>query len=294
MSQSRNPNRIRPAGTRLDVSVEGGPTGRAGLIASAVLHAGIIAATLYTFSHSTLQFADQAPPVVPVDLVTIGEKTNLMPTVREQPKLEKQEIQPPQHLDALQPVTPPKVEEAEPAPAPDHVASEPVLKKPVPLIQPKVKPQTQPLAEKKKPAEEDFSSLLNKLTAPSAAPKNARIANRTTQGFGAQNAMTMDLVDSLRNQIAQCWSPPIGAPRGEELVVEFDLFLNQDGSVARAPQLTASSQSAAASDTYTRAAADAAQRAIYECAPYKLPADRYSQWREINPFHFDPRQMMGQ
>ena len=79
-----------------------------------------------------------------------------------------------------------------------------------------------------------------------------------------------------------------------ELVVDFDLFLNQDGSVARAPQLTASSQSAASSDSFTKAAADAAQRAIYECAPYKLPSDRYSQWREINPFHFDPRQMMGQ
>ena len=45
---------------------------------------------------------------------------------------------------------------------------------------------------------------------------------------------------------------------------------------------------------YTRAAAEAASRAIYQCAPYKLPAERYSEWQEINPLRFDPRQMMGQ
>jgi hypothetical protein len=25
-----------------------------------------------------------------------------------------------------------------------------------------------------------------------------------------------------------------------------------------------------------------------------LPPDRYSDWSEINPFHFDPRKMMNQ
>jgi hypothetical protein len=47
-------------------------------------------------------------------------------------------------------------------------------------------------------------------------------------------------------------------------------------------------------NAYTRAAAEAARRAIFQCQPYKLPQDRYSQWREINPLRFDPRQMMNQ
>jgi hypothetical protein len=77
------------------------------------------------------------------------------------------------------------------------------------------------------------------------------------------------------------------------LVVEFELFLKPDGSVAQPPQLSAESQGAVGRDSFTRAAAEAGRRAIYTCAPYKLPADRYSQWQDIT-LTFDPRQMVDQ
>lgn len=292
MSQSRSPSRTSRIGARVD----GGPKGRAGLVGSVLLHAGIIAATLFAFTHARFDIADETPPVVPVDLVTIGQKTNIAPTVTVQPKIRQEQVQPPQVDQLQQPQVPAVQQQAEAAPQPDQATSEPVLKKPSPLPLPRLKPQLKPSPQpdQKKNASEDFSALLNKLTSPSAAPRNARVASRTVKGIGAQDAMTMDLVDALRNQIAQCWSPPIGAPRAEELIVDFDLFLNPDGSVAQTPQLTASSAANASSDPYTRAAAEAARRAIAECQPYKLPADRYSQWREINPFHFDPSKMMGQ
>jgi hypothetical protein len=102
--------------------------------------------------------------------------------------------------------------------------------------------------------------------------------------------MTMDLVDALKNQIAQCWSPPVGAPHPERLIPEFHLFLAPDGRVAQPPQLAADSASQATSDPFMRAAVDAARRAIYTCQPYKLPADRYNDWRDIT-IDFDPRKM---
>jgi hypothetical protein len=114
------------------------------------------------------------------------------------------------------------------------------------------------------------------------------------KGIGAQDAATADLQTALASQIMACWNPPVGAPNADDLVVDFDLFLNRDGSVARPPQLTGDSPAQVARSSYTRAAAEAARRAIYTCAPYKLPANRYNDWQEINPFHFDPRQMMGQ
>ena len=278
------------------ISLASGAGGRISplsLFAAAVLHVVIVAATLFTFAHK-LDLDVQDSPVVPVDLVTIGQKTNLQAMVKEQPKAPpKEDVQPappqPQPM-----VTPPPA--IQPEAAPDQAPSEPVIAKPEPLPTPKLKPQDEPKPEAKKKQFDinNIMALLDKQTPAAASARNARTGARNVKGFGPQTAMTADIQDALRSQIAQCWSPPVGAPRAEDLIVDFDLLLNQDGSVARPPQLVGDSASAASSNPYTRAAAEAARRAIFECAPYKLPADRYNQWREINPFHFDPRQMMGQ
>ena len=60
-------------------------------------------------------------------------------------------------------------------------------------------------------------------------------------------------------------------PTPSDLVVDFDLFLNPDGTVAQPPQLTGNSRMRPA-DPYTRAAAEAASRAIYQCAALQAAA----------------------
>lgn len=261
---------------------------RRGVIGSTTLHVAVIGATLIVWPRS-LDLPSETPPVVPVELVTIADQTNIAPTVKEpEPAPEPEEQQQPQQEEAKA-ETPPPEEQAEPAPD-ESESVEPEPQKPAPTPMPRMKPQP----DKSKFDVDSILAMLDKRTSKSAPPANAKVAERTMRGIGELNAMTMDLEDALRNQIAPCWSPPLGAPSGSEVVVDFDLILNPDGSVARPPQLDANSAAAAASSPYTRAAAEAARRAIYKCAPYKLPADRYDQWREINPFHFDPRQMMGQ
>ncbi|HEY3777047.1 MAG TPA: cell envelope integrity protein TolA [Rhizomicrobium sp.] len=257
---------------------------------SLVLHGGIVAATLFFAASRTLDIVDQSPPVIPIDIVTIAQKTNIRATSHRTPKVAPTPVPPAPKAMLTPPVPQPK---AEPAPAPEKPPipkAEPIEKpEPAPIV-PKLRPKPVPKEEDKKNFDVDkVLALLNKVAPSQAAAPNAPEAARTVHGFGAQNAMTADLQDALRSQIQPCWSPPVGAPHPERLVVTFDLFLNPDGSVARPPQLLASS-----SDPYFNAAKEAALRAIYTCAPYKLPADRYEQWREINPFIFDPRQMMGQ
>jgi outer membrane biosynthesis protein TonB len=267
----------------------------AGFFGSLGLHVAIVAATLFTWTHR-LEITDQSPPVVPVDLVTLGQKTNVMPTVRPTPKVAP-EVTPPapsQPVVQPQPVMPQQQADAAPPPPPDEAAAEPIVKPPPAPAVPKARPQQQPQPDKKAFNVDNVLALLNKVAPAQSAAPNARAGARTVKGIGAQNAMTADLQDSLRSQVQPCWSPPVGAPNPQQLIVDFDLFLNSDGSVAQPPQLAADSVAAAARDPYVRAAAEAARRAIYTCAPYKLPADRYAQWREINPFHFDPSQMLGQ
>ncbi|HLY07554.1 MAG TPA: hypothetical protein VKR31_17540 [Rhizomicrobium sp.] len=285
---------LRTTGARSRLSGErpaGDNRSPLGFAASVLLHGAIVAGTLFTFSHR-LEIADQSPPVVPVDLVTIAPKTNVRATVRPQPHIAPTPTPPvPKVMPTPTPPQPQPAEEqpkeaAEPLPAPT----------PRPILRQKPKPEEKPKEqEEKKSFDVDkVLALLNKV-APSqkAAAPNARSAARTVHGIGEQTAMTADLQDALRSQIQPCWNPPVGAPHPERLIVSFDLFLNPDGSVAQPPQLTGDSASAASRDPFVQAAAEAAKRAIYTCAPFKLPADRYQEWREINPFIFDPRNMLS-
>lgn len=273
---------------------------RIGLVGSVLLHGAVIAATLFSWQH-TLEIADESPPVVPVELVTIADKTNIKAQAPEPDKFMPKEETPveapkvSEQTPTPEEAAPPKVEmappppKAEPAPPPEEAPSEPVVKqKPAPIA-PKLKPK--PPAPEKKKAKFDVNNILALLDKkePSKSATKGRTGERAIKGIGDQSAMTMDLVDALRNEIAQCWSPPVGAPHPEDLIVSFRLYLNPDGSVAQPPQLAAESQGG---NAYLRAAQEAARRAIYTCAPYKLPADRYNQWRDIT-LVFDPRKMIG-
>lgn len=102
--------------------------------------------------------------------------------------------------------------------------------------------------------------------------------------------MTMSEIDAIRYQIQQCWSIPAGARDAKNLIVRIRVFLNTDGTLAKAPEIVGSNQS---NDPFYRAAADSARRAVLKCAPLKnLPVDKYSRWRELT-LTFNPRDMLG-
>ncbi len=228
---------------------------------------------------------------MPVDLITIGPKTNVMPAVKVQPKEkpkdeEEQTVQPPEPQKSEVQAQPEEQPET-PPPVPPEAAVEPADTPPPPPV-PKTRPQPEAPPKKEKFDINNIMALLDKRAPAAKSAPNARTADRNIKGIGAQTAMTADLQDAMLSQIRECWSPPVGAPHPEEVIVDFELFLNPDGSVARTASGALSS-----SNSYTKAAASAAERAIYTCAPYKLPADRYRDWRDIT-LTFDPRQMMGQ
>lgn len=257
----------RPTTARADYS---------GLVISLVLHFGLILGTWLTWS----RMVDMSPEshAVPVDLV-VEQQTNIRAEA------------PPQEPDKL---TIPKETIDEP-PLPPFADAEPAPLPPIPQIR-IIKPKTdldQPDQPKsKKQIIQDADAVLNKILAQAKVPKNAKAGPRIIQGVGNQSLATADLADSLKSQIYRCWNPPVGAPNASDLVVDFELQLNPDGTVMGRPQLSGNS-AAAQGNPYTRAAAEAAQRAIYQCAPYNLPAKRYSDWQDII-IRFDPRQLMGQ
>jgi hypothetical protein len=240
---------------------------RKGIIVSAALHMGVIGATMVTWPSAFSQ-SEEALPIVPVELITIADATNIQVTARE--------IEPP---------------------APDIAEPEPPIAEPEPEEVAELEPDPPPPTpvEKPEPQPDEFNLdsviALLESRAPAAAP--APPADQTRAGIGDNSAMTMNLVDLLRTQMYQCWSPPIGSPNPEELIVEVNVYLAPNGGLARAPQLTAASRAAAAGNPFMRAAAESALRAVNICAPYRnLPADQYGQWNEVRII-FDPTRMAG-
>jgi len=267
------------------------------MIVSGALHVAVIVAVTMTWPHA-LNLPDESPPVVPVDLVTIAEVTDIAPTAqpaREQPAPQEIEVAPPQPeivpppLQAVEvaPSEPEKLPTPKPAP-PKDVAQD--TGAPANPALPRRKPQPNP---RQRFDVDSVLALLDKRAPKPPPPADAKPAETTVRGIGAQDAFTMDLKDALLAQMRECWNVPVGAPDPEQLIVQVRVFLAQDGSLAQPPQLEPATRAAAATNRYMRTAAEAALRAVNVCEPYKrLPPDKYESWREI-VMTFDPSKMVG-
>jgi hypothetical protein len=268
---------------------------RKGIIVSAALHLGVIGAAMVTWPNALSQSED-ALPTVPIELISIADATNIQAAVRELPPPREPapvEVERPTFEFEPDPVVvealpPDPVPEPEPEPEPEVIA-EPEPEPPPPPPQPRERPA---------PQREEFDldsviALLDNRAAETQQPQDAPQEEEARRGIGDRNAMTMSLVDALKAQMYECWSPPIGAPNAEELIVFVDIYLAPNGALARPPQLAPQSRAAAASNPHMRAAAEAALRAVNICAPYRnLPQDQYAAWRDVE-MEFNPALMAG-
>jgi hypothetical protein len=267
-------------------------------IASGTLHVVIIAAASFAWPHA-FELSEEPSDIIPVELMTVAEETNVAPKV----------VEPPREPPPLQEVPPPPAPPIPPPPPPEEieVAPEPEQRPEPPPEPPKqvveaVKPPPKPPVPRQRPRPEppqpqfnvdSVLALLDSRTPKRPAPPEAPVAETVTKGLGAQNASTLDLRDALLSQIRECWNVPVGAPTPEKLIVQVRVFLARDGSLAQPPLLEPQTRAAAASNPYMRTAAEAALRAVNVCEPYKLlPPDRYESWREI-VMTFDPSRMIG-
>ena len=93
-------------------------------------------------------------------------------------------------------------------------------------------------------------------------------------------------MDALRGQIQRCWNVPAGALDAENLRVSIRFSLDRAGSISGMPEIISGGGSAGVE----RVAAESARRAVLQCAPYDLPAEKYDAWAEVI-VNFDPSEM---
>jgi outer membrane biosynthesis protein TonB len=265
---------------------------RTGAMVSAILHVSIILLTVVGFPFLMPEITPT--PVIDIEFVEIGEMTNVRETVKAddkpptpEPKPEPEETEiPPQEL-ALAPDTPSLTVDKLPEPPPEPEPPKPEeAKKPEP---PKEKPKEKP----KKKEEFDVDQVMKDLLAQAPEAKPETQSDKTRERVGAGTAQMSTQRDAiagmLRSQVERCWSPPIGAPNAEQLIVSLEVSLGPDGAVRGLPQVVDTTR---LGDTYYRAAAEAAQRAVMQCSPYQLPAEYYDVWKAIK-FNMDPREILG-
>jgi len=239
------------------------------------------------------------------------------PPPEPEPEAEPEPEPEPEQVAALPQPEPPPPPEPEPEPLPE-ATPEPEAPKPVEARVPRARPQPpkpvaapEPEAKPPEPAEQDrlrelaaiepepdfnandIAALLNKQE-PAGGGDPAPAPEPQTLGAidgNAEAAMTQSEIAALQARLYQCWNPPVGVREAGALVVEVQISLLPDGSLAGPAQVVSVGS---ASEPLAQIAAESAVRAVNECAPFGdiLRPETYAQWRLIN-FSFDPRGMLG-
>jgi len=274
---------------------------------------GIIHVVLVILAITGLPYFKQDPEplmsAIPIEILPIAETRQTNKTPLEAPPRPEEEIQtkpkdakplPPkvEEVKTPEPPKPPKAEKPKPKvkpvtpPPPDEAALEKVKEKP----EEKKPPEPVEAKEKAEEQNQDFSKLLKNLQdAPQPTDETLPESKEATPPAPAPVAqqaaeMTMNEYDALSQQLQNCWSIQAGARYAEDLVVKVRLTVSPDRHVMSATVVDTWRYS---QDSYFRAAADAAIRAVNspQCETLVLPPDKYEVWKDM-VVTFDPRDML--
>lgn len=104
-------------------------------------------------------------------------------------------------------------------------------------------------------------------------------------GAAAAQDLTTEETQSLRDRVRECWTLPVGASQSDIPPIHIEVRLNEDGSLEGPPVLVTG---LAAKGPLATRVLESAMRAIYDCAPFGLPAEKHASWKRIR-IAFDAR-----
>ena len=158
---------------------------------------------------------------------------------------------------------------------PDQKKAE--AKNPVPPKKEKEQPKFDP---------RKVEALLDKRQPQRVAAVGETLNKETSLGAanGTAPELSQSELDALRARLRECWNVPPGVDTSSSRMQVFvRVLFNQDGSLAKPPELTRGPATALGP-----ALADSAKRALMVCQPFKmLKPEHYEQWRDME-INFDP------
>jgi hypothetical protein len=117
---------------------------------------------------------------------------------------------------------------------------------------------------------------------PTAAEWSDLLASLGMEAYSRPTTLSQGELDAVRAQAKRCWKIPAGWTEPRQVSVTVRFQLNVDGTLNGSPTVVAFPASELGKD-----AALNAIRAVAECGPFKLPADKYDEWNDIQ-LRFEP------
>jgi hypothetical protein len=239
---------------------------RPGLLLSIATHVLIAFLTAVTWPINARERREDGGVVVPIDVVDIGEVSNV------------------RGVSPINPETEAAASDVEGGPPPpdETVEAAPDARR------------TQSI---------DYGAVRRELLA-NKAKENAQTqtgdgapgeTSRSSAGLGtAQIAALEDRIRAVTRQHIRrnaCWRTPVDQPDFERLVVTIRLRLDARGALIGEPQVV--SPRSTLGDPILRAAVDSARRAVQQCSPFPFAGDpalapHYDLWRDME-YTFDPQ-----
>jgi hypothetical protein len=284
-----------------------------GLPASVMLHAAVIGAGYIAWPYVATSVTEDESVVVPVELVDVGEMTNVAPVLEPQepeeeevepepePEPEEDEELPVEDIPDERDIPVDEVETAREAAPPEeeddilpNFEAEADEEEEAPPEEPKEERPATPNPKR------DSSALDNLLNSAESTFQSERETRRETQaprretppreetaapqeqraGAGERTANTVRIEQLLYNQIYPCWDGVGDQPEPERLNISMRARLDAEGNVLDLDLVRPSR--APIGDRPMQLAIERAQRAVQKCQPYRLPRDDYDLWKEAN------------
>jgi hypothetical protein len=94
-------------------------------------------------------------------------------------------------------------------------------------------------------------------------------------------SLTPDEIGALQKKVQDCWTLPAAATLGEIVPVQLIVRLDGDGALTAEPELIGGKLLMTGGNSPYKDLALSAQKALVDCAPYRLPPQKYPAWREM-------------
>ncbi|PHS40850.1 MAG: hypothetical protein COA91_03200 [Robiginitomaculum sp.] len=207
--------------------------------------------------------------IIPLELVTVSDMTNIAPRRTDDVKIPtevEEDAKPDISEPPNDPVDKPEPEENQPEPAPVFDLDD--LEKAFADVR------------KTNPDAQDQQVLGNEA-------QNLERADKAKRAEGAGTDSTIAAVDYIRARLKDCWFVDTGALDFQDLVINVELLLNEDGSIRNISVLN-NADIISSSNRSWRAARHNALTGLRKCAPYDgLLAINYDIWKELR-LRLDP------